>query len=161
MVFPCILRSRAGVALPAYPFEDPRKISRGVFHELLIRGVRTAADFFRHRLQHGFALGLFVPEPLNARGDHGAHRREFAPLHQHLGGSVVFIDEGDGGFDSHIATVSRSHTTISIKQPEVVYQFGFSSLSKPCFLGMTWPFMCGNPRRRRSQHSIFRQWVDP
>ena len=96
-----------------HPFEDPREISRGVFHELLVGSFRTAADFFRHRLQHGFALGLFVPEPLNTRGDHGAHRREFPSLHHHLGESVVFVDEGDGGFDGHAATVSRSHTTIN------------------------------------------------
>ena len=96
-----------------HPFEDPREISRGVFHELLVRSFRTAADFFRHRLQYDFALGLFVPEPLNTRGDHGAYRREFAPLHHHLGESVVFVDEGDGGFDGHVATVSRSHTTIN------------------------------------------------
>ena len=96
-----------------HPFEDPREISRGVFHELLVRSFRTAADLFRHRLQHGFAFGLFVPKPLNARGDHGAHRREFASLHHRLGESVVFVDEGDGGFDGHAATVLRSHTIIN------------------------------------------------
>ena len=96
-----------------HPFEDPREIPRGVFHELLVRSFRPAADLFRHRLQHGFAFGLFVPKPLNTRGDHGAHRREFASLHHRLGESVVFVDEGDGGFDGHAATVSRSHTIIN------------------------------------------------
>ena len=60
-----------------------------------------------------FVLGLFVPGPLNTRGDHGAHRREFTPFHHRLGESVVFVDEGDGGFDSHVATVSCNHPAIN------------------------------------------------
>ena len=92
-----------------HSFEDIREISRDVFHELLVRSFRTAADFFRHRLEHGFALGLFVPEPLNARSDHGVHRRELAPLHHRLGESVVFVDEGDCGLDGHAGTVSHGH----------------------------------------------------
>ena len=107
----------ASLARCPLPFEDPREISRNVFHEFLAGSFRTAADFFRHRLRHGFAIGLFVPEPLNARGGHGAHRREFPPLHHRLGESVVFVDEGDGGLDGHVTTVSRGHTALSRQCP--------------------------------------------
>ena len=73
--------------------EDSHEIAGDVLHELRVGRLGAAANFLGHGTQHGSALGLIVPKPLNACGDHGAHRPELASLHRRLGEGVMLVDK--------------------------------------------------------------------
>ena len=83
-----------------------------MLHEVIDRGLGAAPNLFRPGVQQGPAFVFVVPEPLNARRNHCAHRCKFASLDRRLGEGMVLVDEGNGGLDDHAETVSRGHTEI-------------------------------------------------
>ena len=80
-------------AVRKHPLENSPEVSRGVFHEFLVQGLRAAADFIGHGIQHGLAVAFFIPKFLNARHNHRAHRCKSVPLHRRLWEGMVFVDK--------------------------------------------------------------------